>query len=311
MRALSCPCALALALSLAMSATPQAAAVDRGSGGRGQQQSPAEAAAALDAAAQASFDGGDYRAAAKQWKRALERLPERQASHLKRQEMLENLVISQRQVFQAEGDREALVAGRAAVWAYLDRCKLAYGTRCSAMPATAEVKTLLAGLNEAIDAAEAARPARVPPEQGVAVGGKELARGQGTPLPVRVIPSLVGGTIVAAGGAALIIFGATDARFQPTDAAVARLSGGKPIATATEAEEETTTTTGLGLSAEAKGKLWVGLGASALAIGVGFVVIGVIDLAKHRRLNRRERERVAAAPLFGPHSAGLALSGRF
>jgi len=313
MRALSSSCALALALCLAASASPSTALAGRGGGGRGQGQgqTAVEASAGLDAAAQVSFDSGEYRAAAAQWRRALERLPERQASHLKRSEMLENLVISQRQVFQTEGDREALVAARAAVWTYLDRCKLAYGTRCSAMPGTTEAKALLAGLSESIEAAEAARPRRAPPERGVAIGGKDLARGEGKPLPPRAIPALVGGTIVAAGGVAMILYGATDARFQAAEAAVARLSGGKPITPSTGEEETTTAPSGFDLSPEAKGKLWVGLGASALAIGVGFVVVGAIDLAKHRRLNRRDRERVAAAPMIGPQSAGVAVMGRF
>ena len=286
--------------------TASAPAPARATGGAPAPAS-ARSAAELDAAAQASFDAGEYREAAGLWREALRQEPERPATHLRRAAMVENAVTAYRQVFAREGDRLALLAAREAVAEFLGRCKRAYNLRCDSQPATAEVKALLTGLNEEIAASEVVTPRPAPPEYNVRIGGRPVEAKEGrAALPPGAVPALVGGTLLAAGGTAMIVVGATDARFQAESTAGRSLEE-EPAA----AEMTTTPATGstLTLTQEMKGKLLLGLGGAALAIGVGFIVVGAIDLAKHQRLNRRER--LSVAPGIGPQGAGVVVSGRF
>ncbi len=268
--------------------------------------------AELDAAAQASFDGGEYRAAAEKWRAALSRLPERPETHLKRSVMLQNAVTAYRQVHKAEGDRLALLSAREVVYEYLRRCKAAHALRCDGIAETRDAKALLAEVNAEIDATEEIRPQRLPPEYNVAVGGRPLADGSGRPpLPSRVVPSIVGGTLLAAGGVSLLLWGMTSPRFEGTAGGdlFERADGDTTGGDTTGGATSTSTVSTLDLTPAMRGKIVAGLGITALAVGVGFIVIGAIDLAKHRRLNRRDR--VAASPVVGPQGAGLVISGRF
>lgn len=268
--------------------------------------------AELDVAAQAHFDGGEYRAAAEKWRAALSRLPERQETHLKRSVMLQNTVTAYRQVYKAEGDRLALLSGREVIYEYLRRCKAVHALRCDGIAETRDAKALLTEVNAEVEASEEIRPQRLPPEYNVAVGGRPLADGSDKPpLPSRVVPSIVGGTILAAGGVSLLLWGMTSPRFEGSAGGelLERADGDTTGGDATGGATSTSSVNTLDLTPTMRGKIVAGLGITALAVGVGFIVVGAIDLAKHRRLNRRDR--VAASPAIGPQSAGLVISGRF
>ena len=279
--------------------------------GEGEAQGEAELSGAeLDASARAAFDSGDYATAAENWSVALEVTPESKSTHMARAVMLENAVIARRQVFAETQDRDALYAAQDTLHAYMRECKRAYDLRCNAHPETDDARALLADVRGAIDASEDSVKRRAPPEHLTAIGGRPLdVTKRHEPVPPWAFVATIGGAAIATGGAYLLYWARTDARFQTTDEGTAVARFAEEDTTGDTGTTSTGTLSGVTLTDEAKGKLYTGLGVTGIAVGVGFIVLGALRVAKTRRINRREN--LAVSPALGPGGGGVMVQGRF
>lgn len=273
------------------------------------------------------FDAGNYAEAARLYTKALETLSENQSNHTTRSVLLANGITAYEQVYATSHDVEHLRKAQRVMQDYLRACKTKYGTGCERYPETQEARARLQQLNASIEVAVPVR-AKVPPEIGVAPGGKPYdLTVKIPPAPAWIAPAIAGGILVTGGGAALIYYSATAEKYGPIydregefgeTADTTTGTGTDTADTADTADPVDTTTTGstssgtvTELTPETRGKILIGLGAFLVAAGIGTIVLGSMRLARHRRLNRERARTLAITPTFNRNGGGLALSGRF
>ena len=280
------------------------------------------------------FDAGNYAEAARLYTKALETLSENESNHTTRSVLLTNGITAYEQVYATSHDVDHLRKAQRVMQEYLRACKTKYGTGCERYPETQEARARLQQLNASIEVAVPVR-AKIPPEIGVAPGGKPYdLTVQIPPPPAWIAPAIAGGFLLAGGGAALVFYSATAEKYGPiyeregefgetadpttADPTTADPTTADPTTADPTGTDPTTggTSSGTALSAteltpDAKGKILIGLGAFLAAAGIGIVVLGSMRLAKHRRLNRERARTLAITPTFNRGGGGLALSGRF
>ncbi|MEZ4449795.1 MAG: hypothetical protein R3B09_09955 [Nannocystaceae bacterium] len=282
---------------------------------------------ALDARAREAFDAGDYRSAADAWARALGSMEESPATHMTRAVMLQNAIISYKQVYLESQERTVLLDAQQLLRNYLGECKRVYRELCEPQDETAQARVALEEISAKVDETEDLTPKRMPPEYNTVIGGKpvDVTRAK-PPVPRPITLALVGGALLAGGGAALVYWGKTNPDFQPvdtdTDSSAFDLEDRADTDSGSDSSDSSDSSGGTSggstssnlqsytFSGEEKGKLAIGFGAFALAAGVGFLILGSIQLAKHRRINKRE-STLAITPSIGPRGGGMVVQGRF
>ena len=295
---------------------PKASSPDRARGSLPQVKSvkgSVEQGFQLGHQADQAFDAGNYGEAARLYTRALEQLSENESNHVMRSVLIANGVTSYEQLYATSHDVDYLRRAQRVLQDYLRACKTKYGTGCERHPETQESRARLQQINASIEVAVPAR-AKIPPEIGVAPGGKPYdLTVRLPPTPSWIAPAMAGGVLLAGGGAAVIYFSATADKYGP----IYQRDGefGETADTTTGTDTTTTGTssggTGVELSPETKGKLLIGFGAFLAAAGIGLVVLSSMRLARHKRINRQRARTLAVTPTFNRHGGGLALSGRF
>lgn len=290
-----------------------------------------EAGLELAAMGDAAFDAENYGEAARLYTKALELLSENETNHVQRSVILANCITSYEQVYATTREVDHLRTAQRILQEYLRACKNKHGTGCDRYIETQEARARLQSVMAEIDIA-APRRNRIPPEIDRAPGGKPFDIAvKLPPAPSWIAPTMVGGVLVAGGGAALMYYAATDEQYGPiydrafADTADTTTDTGLDTTTDTSTDGTVDTTTdgtdtgasggstvsGLELPPETKGKILIGLGAFLAAAGIGFVILGAMGISKHRRANRRRAQALALSPSFGRGSAGLSLTGRF
>ena len=290
--------AWALALTLSLSLEPLAAQAAAGPARPASMEDARVQARALTVQGQASFDAGDYRAAADSWQQILEVLPE---DSLNREER-ENALLIALEAFKFEYRQAVAVKGKPAAEdvtrlrqslvlcreyaAELQRVYGAQGTvDGSVFESRAEIESMLA---------EAGTPDAAP--EPVPVTGPQLERQvvdrgrSGTGL-------IVGGSLVTAAGLGmipLIVIGARELKEANGEIQDARNIQPPDPAAEDRAEDHKRSANAMLISGSVLCGVLLAGGATMLGIGI-----------------RRRVRYMAFTPTFGPRYVGLGVGGRF
>lgn len=292
------------------------------------ERTPSQVAEELAAQASENFDAGRYQIAADLWMQAVNILPEQREFRLQRAVMVENAAIALEEVAkQVQDDNTAVERERKLLSRYLETCVDVYGSTCNEFSETIRLRERLQKswqMEQALQPTKAEIQRSI--ELGRTLGGNPVPppRKSPEPVPKTAIAAFVFGFAMMGGGTALIIYGSGDQFLKANMANQAQASfrrfnlaaEDEPIDDSTDTDNTSGTpssgTTNLTptfqLSPKQKGGLMIGAGSFVAAMGIGLVVLGSMQVAKHRRLRRKY---VQLSPHISPVQAGVVLSGRF